>query len=312
MLEETFRGRNTSYDIVVAHELFKLLVPGYLIVPQLGCPVGSHLLPYLVAKYLIRTHARVAQHSANRSLLCPIFDICWRYSDILNNTTLCIILFFFASDKGYKIMFWLIVFMLLIYWIDKVLLWRYSTTTMYDTNMLSRTFALWWSVPLALLACSVAFWGKRADYIQNNSTLVALPVLHLIFYITMIYVIDQFKAQPSKAMKNLPLSSLREDRPAVEQWQYYNKTPSYFNTNPIYCLRTRIFEAFDDPQVQSGRPNAKTWPKTSDRIYTPVLERDSSNQLQVPPVCLPFVQGMQHLICKEPGRQTFGLYKRQS
>merc|ERR1719253_1615956 len=133
VLEDAFHGRDAGYEPVVANEIFGLTVPGYLVLPYLGMPIGEHVLPYFLAKFLIRSHGKITLRSATKALRSPYFDICWRYSDILNNTTICVVLLFFTSNRAWMVMSVLLLFMGIIYTIDKYLLLFVATPAVYDT-----------------------------------------------------------------------------------------------------------------------------------------------------------------------------------
>jgi len=122
VLEDAFNGRDAGYEPVVANEIFGLTVPGYLVLPYLGMPLAQQVLPYFLAKYLIRSHGKITLRSATKALRSAEFDICWRYSDILNNTTICVVLLFFTSNRAWMTMSVLFLFMCIIYMIDKYLL----------------------------------------------------------------------------------------------------------------------------------------------------------------------------------------------
>merc|ERR1719240_1836746 len=117
-LEDAFQGKSHGYDRVAARGLMTLIVPGYLILPYLVTPCFEHVMPYLMGTWFIRSK-RTSLRKAEECLQCPEFDICWRYSDILNNFTICLFMLHNASHMCYKVMIWLCIFLLLIASIDK-------------------------------------------------------------------------------------------------------------------------------------------------------------------------------------------------
>jgi hypothetical protein len=50
---------SSGYDTAIAHELYKLIVPGYLILPYFAIPTFEHLLPYWFAVWLVRSRVGV-------------------------------------------------------------------------------------------------------------------------------------------------------------------------------------------------------------------------------------------------------------
>jgi len=310
MLENAFAGKSSSYSTVVAEELFKLMVPGYLILPYLGQPIAVHIAPYLLAKFLIRAHARVTRSSANKALLCSEFDICWRYSDILNNMTLCTVLLFFSSACAWKVMGWLIVFLLLIYCIDKYLVLNFTTTTIYDNNFLSCDFAMWWCVPTLLLSIVTAYWGNKADVITDWRGCIAIPIAHVFAYMAVMAMIElswNETPTPQEAMRR-KYSELAEyhhhSKPFYRQssltmshWDFYNTNPSFFNTNMVFCLRTRF------PDVKNCQSERATWKEIASRMHGTI----GTPRFPAVELCLPLVRGKLDTINVDKAKPFWGM-----
>jgi len=262
MLEEAFVGKDTGYDTAAASEIFKLIVPGYLLVPYLAGPPFMYLAPFWLAKILIRSHTGIKRRHASQALRCPDFDICWRYSDILNNTTICAVLLFFTSDRAWMVMCWLAVFVVIVYATDKFLLLHAATTTVYDTHRLSCAFSRWWCLPTTLLAVLVSFWCYKASDTENIPLLVLLPVLHVVGFLVALHRIEKW----CKTRVYVPMlysEAHRLQRRAGRPWDY-------FNTNPVFCLRTRFLGPED-----SG--------------WSEIVE--NSGYEGTPPDCVPFARG---------------------
>eukprot|EP00927_Polykrikos_kofoidii_P009003 TRINITY_DN13745_c0_g2_i1.p1 TRINITY_DN13745_c0_g2~~TRINITY_DN13745_c0_g2_i1.p1 ORF type:complete len:1183 (+),score=150.03 TRINITY_DN13745_c0_g2_i1:25-3573(+) len=231
---QAFMGRETTFDSVVANELFHLIVPGYLFVPAIGCPIVERVLPFLMCRLLIRTHASVKLRRATVALQSPSFDICWRYADILNNTTICACLLFFSSSRSWKVMVWLLLFILLVYCIDKYLLLNCASTTIYDTDILSSSFARWWCLPTALLAIVAMYWGYKAGMVRSPGVCVACLVIHVVVFLTAMLQVEWFCEKCVPDPRLYP-DAVREMRGSGRPWDF-------FNTNPVFCLRTRFLE----------------------------------------------------------------------
>jgi hypothetical protein len=236
VLENAFQGRDAGYEPVVANEIFSLTVPGYLILPYLGVPMVERLLPFLISSWLIRSHGRVTLRSAKKALKSPEFDICWRYSDILNNSTICIVLLYFTSNRAWMVLSVLFLFLVIIYVIDKSLLLWEATPTLYDTHLLSTAFGLWWCLPTTMLAGLISYWGWRSSILPNWTVCCIIPVAHAFFFVTFLIVVQlAFADRFDKKAEFYPevIAKLREE----------NRPWDYFNTNPVYCLRTRYLGA---------------------------------------------------------------------
>jgi len=280
VLEDAFHGRDAGYEPVVANEIFGLTVPGYLVLPYLGMPIGEHVLPYFLAKFLIRSHSKVTLRSATKALRSADFDICWRYSDILNNTTICVVLLYFTSNRAWMVMSVLFLFMAIIYVIDKYLLLFVATPTVYDTHRLSGAFTLWWCLPTTMLAGLISFWGWRSGAIHSLGICFVIPTVHVFFYITAMLVLEG-KLVESAAQEKEPL--LYPDM--IRRLQRSGKPWDYFNTNPVFCLRTRCLGAEATGWKEVVRFQRKIWLQQSKTPESPKIGEHESDE------CVPFVRG---------------------
>jgi len=281
VLEDAFRGRDAGYEPVVANEIFGLTVPGYLVLPYLGMPIGEHVLPYFLAKFLIRSHGKVTQRSATQALRSAEFDICWRYSDILNNTTICVVLLFFTSNRAWMVMSVLLLFMAIIYMIDKYLLLYVATPTVYDTHRLSGAFSLWWCLPTTMLAGLISFWGYRSSAIGSHGLCFAWPVFHAVIYLAAMTVLQQHLVQKTDKESTLYPDMIRRLQEEGKPWDF-------FNTNPVFCLRTRCLgaEATGWKDVLSFQ--RRIWLQQSGaQADSPKVGKNEHESDE----CLPFVRG---------------------
>jgi len=278
VLENAFKGRDAGYEPVVANEIFFLTVPGYLVLPYLGIPIGERVLPYFLAFYLIRSHGKVTLRSAKMAMRSPEFDICWRYSDILNNTTICIVLLYFTSNKAWQVMGVLFLFLVIIYVIDKYTLLYAATPAVYDTHRLSTAFAFWWCLPTTMLAGLISYWGYRSRAITDFGLCVAIPILHVVVYLTAMSIMEGVLRDRRDAAKQ-PVHYPEMMRKLVQQ----GKPWDYFNTNPVFCLRTRYLGADETGWKEVVRfQQTGRWDDATSQDGGDCKESDE---------CVPFVRG---------------------
>ncbi|CAD7970356.1 unnamed protein product [Amoebophrya sp. A120] len=160
-----------SYDQVLGQQLFALIMPGYLILPFLAAPVFEHVLPFWLSFWFIRSRSGVLQKDATEALRAKDFEIAWRYADVLNNLSICLLLFLFPGPNAWRIMLGLFLFSVLIYVIDRYLFFKQTTVTFYPTIGLANSFAYWFVVPTGILAVAVAYWGTKAfDPVEDYLT----------------------------------------------------------------------------------------------------------------------------------------------
>lgn len=287
MLEDIFNGSSSGYDTTAAKELFGLIFPGYLLLPYIGGPIVEHCVPFFLAYVLVRAHGTVTLRSAVRAVKCPDFDICWRYADVLNNTTICTVMLFFASGHGWKIMMMLLFFIVMIFYIDKKLLMRFSSQTVYDTQHLSNMFARLWCVPTALLAGVAAFWAYKVQLLPSVFFCFLPPALHLLVYLTGMAIVEHRFGHQTCRLRWYP-TVVRQLRAAGRRWDF-------FNTNPVYCLRSRRLGAevsgwaavYDFVEDRGGEPATPSL-ATAAAVEEGAIEVSRDE-------CVPFVPGQVRL-----------------
>lgn len=255
-LDEAFLGSNTGYDRVFARELMVLLVPGYLILPYVLTPIFDNVLPYYIGRWLVRSRNMRLMY-AEQWLLPPDFDICWRYSDSLNNFTVCLSMMTFSTPNSWRIMAWLFGFFCLLIVIDTYKLLRGCAETFFTTERLSAAFELWWSVPTGCLGGIAFWWAVKADYFPSfwANWIPVFILLHILVYISCLLALRSLIPQPKPAGWSYEEC---EDLLVSEGMEW-----TAFNTNPIFCLRQKMLG-----------------------VHEPGERRDP---------CIPFVRGKQYL-----------------
>lgn len=248
MHSNTFEGKSDEYDHIIAGELFTLIVPGYLILPYIATPVVEHVMPYVMGTWYIRSR-KTSLRDAEACLACPEFDICWRYSDIMNNFTICSIMLTFVTPNSYRVMCWLVAFLLLIMAIDKYKLLRQTSQTFYTTRRLDSAAQLWWSFPTGVLAGIVVHWACKSElYPWMKGPHIAICALgfaiHVVLYV-ILWKITVSLVPPAK-------TEITDYEKMCDKLWGEGKVWSYFNTNPIFCLRSRYLDAKD--------PGARSFP----------------------------------------------------
>lgn len=235
LITDSLEGQINSFDRAISRELMGVIVPGYILLPYLIAPFFEHVVPYFLGKWFVRSKRMSLRESEDR-LACPEFDICWRYSDTLNNFTICLSMLMFATPYSYMVMCWLIAYLVLIYGIDKYKLLRYTSQTFYTTNRLNNAAMAWFVVPTGVLAGITMVWGCRCKFFNSNlhHELVVIGVVsHVVLYALMSYIVRSW-VSPANT-ETTPYGEM-----CNTLWDQ-GKVWSYFNTNPIFCLRSKYF-----------------------------------------------------------------------
>jgi len=233
MLHITSRDSHLeSLDSLIAKPAYAMIVPGYLILPYLVAPIVEIIVPYYLGVYLVRSK-KASLRAGEECLKINEFDICWRYSDTLNNFTICSLMLFILSPETYKVMFCLVGFLLLIYFIDTYILLRQSSQTFYTTKRLYDAVSLWWSVPSGMLAAATVWWACRAEILPMQKAAYfccGAFCVHIFVYLSLC----KFSAYWVRA-RDLETTEYYEMCRTLDN---EGKLWSFFNTNPIFCLRS--------------------------------------------------------------------------
>lgn len=223
-----------GFDLVVAEEIFAMIIPGYLILPFLATPLIEHVVPYWLGLWLVRSR-KASPRAGEECLKCPEFDICWRYSDLANNFTVCTMMLFMVSPHSYQVMMWLVGSIALIYMIDKYKLLRQTSQTYYTTRRLSDAASLWWCAPTGAFAAVTASWACRAGVLPAKSSRWACL---LAFFVNCAVWIYLYRKAHRMACSSEILDTTAYHK-MCDKLQHEGMMWSYFNTNPIYCLRSK-------------------------------------------------------------------------
>merc|ERR1719321_1247445 len=133
----------------------------------------TNLIPYVLSKGIISSRW-VPKRMAEKCLEQPEFDICWRYSDCLNNFTITLTLAAFSSPYSWQVCACLVGYLVLVLMIDRVLLLRLSCMTVYTTAELSTWFIILWVVPCGAVAGLIGWWSWKAGMVDSP---LAVPLL---------------------------------------------------------------------------------------------------------------------------------------
>lgn len=127
------------------------------------------------------------------------------------------------------------VFILLIYNIDKYKLLRQTSQTFYTTKRLDQAALYWWSIPTGVLASVATWWACSAGIFpeQNRQKYCYLAFgLHIIVCLTLLGFAAKFVRPCAPETKRY--SEMCEALAAK------GKMWSWFNTNPVFCLRSKF------------------------------------------------------------------------
>lgn len=241
----------SHYDRVLAHELFGLLVPGYLITPYLTAPLLEDIVPAFAKKRLIRSSSGMDRVFAERKYMRPSFDLSWHYSDLLTNLTVCLPLLMFGTHHIYAIVLCLLCCYCLTYVIDHFRLLRCTTRTWQCTSQLDYAFSYLWSVPIGFVGTIALHWAIEADLIQPRRKWEKwFQLLFLVTHCACYCALNRWLRAGALTKAEIDDDNMSYEAMRRLHWldlRFYD----YFNTNPVQVLRSWLL-----PELEAEKERA--------------------------------------------------------
>jgi len=229
-LNAAFEGAEEGYPRVLAHEMFRLIVPGYLFVPLLVEPLFDRVLHYYLSAWLVRSRNRINQLDANTVLQHKPFEISWRYAMVLTNITVCLFLLFLPSGDAWRVMVALFFCIVVTFAIDRYILLHGSQRTPYWTHSLNLAFIWGWMLPTGVLAVVTTFWAVHANFLTSWWSCLIVFGGHCLIFTAILLLLS-----PTREIHEESYESVTARLP-----------DTYFTENPVHQLRARLLGPQDD------------------------------------------------------------------
>jgi len=235
-------GPHAGYSRVLARELLALIMPGYLIVPYLVEPIFTIALPKYLGTIVARADERVKPPLATAWLHCVPIELSWRYADIVNNLSLCWILLFMSSPRGWEACLYYICFLFLIGTVDRCTLLRIARSW-HTSRFLHQAFCFLLILPTGILGIAAVFWLREAyPFLEKQERCHVYAVaglFHLFLFVTM----------HRRAHAGDPYVGGETYEQVFQRHLSHGRPGTYFNLNPIYELKKRAGLQQYDPRV---------------------------------------------------------------
>jgi len=195
---------------------------------------------------IVRTHPELQGKQAEELLGATAMEM-GRYADLILNLILGVMIFWFPGGWTHQLFFGLAVSHIYIYLFDHMRVLRTIPTCTFASMDVD-----WWSqvalIPLCsmVLACCV-FKANRQGYgilLEGNDIVKLCGVAFfghgLLHLALLVYVVPLFgkKPEPNPELDELSYKDVAQTLPA-----------SWFSTNPIHCLRSRLIYKHTPPCV---------------------------------------------------------------
>lgn len=248
---DTFAGRFESYAMqrLLANNLWAYAFPATFLIGFLGEPIGTLYVPYKVVCQVIGSQPNIKGYMAEQLAYTAIVGTEYqlaRYSDVLLNVMIAVLIFFFPGGFNIQMFGALGVCHIIIYALDHYKVLRCIKAVEYAGKNVDWCAQWILSIPTALLlACFVFKANCEPGYycLDDTQTVkycsLAFFAHMLLHTFCLLYVVPAFG------------SPAPPDRAETTTYKSVNErlACSWFSTNPIYCLRSQYIYKHNPPCV---------------------------------------------------------------
>merc|ERR1719324_1238186 len=235
-------GPQAGYSRVLARELLALIMPGYLIVPYLVEPIFTIWLPKYIGTIVARADERVKEPLATAWLHTIPIELSWRYADLVNNLSLCWLLLFLSSPRGWEACLYYVTFLCLIGFIDRCTLLRIARSW-HTSRSLHQAFCFLLILPTGILGLAAVFWTRQASYYLHEIDKIHVFILAGFFHLLL------FIGMHKRAHSGEVHIGGETYEQVYQRHLSHGRPGTYFNMNPIYELKKRAGLQQYDPRV---------------------------------------------------------------
>jgi len=215
---------------------FAYAFPSTFLIPFLIEPIVTVLVPLKLGQLIIRTHREVQGDCAEAYIAAFDFDL-GRYSDILLNVFLGILIFYFPGGYTWTLFYGMFISHIVIYIFDH---WRVLQVI---PSIRINSYAIdWWAQATlagccALILSALVFKANcesYAGYCIKDMTLLSVTSLagiaHFVVHmLLLIYVVPMVGKDVKDETKGMKYETVAE-----------NTAYTWFSVNPVHCLRSKL------------------------------------------------------------------------
>eukprot|EP00930_Biecheleria_cincta_P039519 TRINITY_DN27165_c0_g1_i1.p1 TRINITY_DN27165_c0_g1~~TRINITY_DN27165_c0_g1_i1.p1 ORF type:complete len:1344 (+),score=179.91 TRINITY_DN27165_c0_g1_i1:34-4065(+) len=253
-------------------ELAGMLIPMYILLPYIGEPFITILVPYWVGILRVKADRRISRGHAERLLQAPEIDIVnTPYTDLICNATVFMLCFLAPSNVHKILMPALAFFAVFTYLMARKRILSWQTAVTIGTDDLHRLESYLWALPLGLLAANL---GVHVAPVENSGDRIGDKSLLFggIFFVG--HVVSHFCFVRFVIPSMMRLSTKPPDE-TYEQAFRRHKGATYRCTNPIEVLKPSHVGGGSDQLVfyrvgkEHLQPNAhRTYKEADGAVYS--------------------------------------------
>jgi len=208
-------------------DLYTMLIPMYVWLPQVGEPWVSVWVPYWIGILRIKCDTRITPAHADKLLQAPDMDVVnTPYNDLICVTSSFTLVFFAPANLHIRLFAWLVFFAFFSYIQARKRLLSWQTAIAIGDRSLHDAASYLWALPLSMLAANV---GSNLE--GDDEVFVGYAGLFGIGHFVLHALFVKFV---------VPLSDLHDDVPQQTYSEALKKCQgaTYRNTNPVETLKS--------------------------------------------------------------------------
>lgn len=229
---------------------------------------------FVLGSLIVRSRA-IRRRDAERFLEPGKFDLSNRYAEVLANMLFVLLFWAFPSEYSGWMMFLFMGYIVMTIIFDRIIMLRYSAEASHDTCRSSIVYAYMLAMPGAFLAGLVVWWAcKQWNWIWRVAFSIVVAIVYVVLHFASVWYLIYRSEKNRQRLGKANTTPYREMESTLRSSGYAS---NYFNTNPVFCLRSWIL-----PPEESGWDRIRLWHGGEEKQ----------------PLCVPYVLGKNYL---QPG-----------
>jgi len=236
-----------SFDIQkeLGMQLSAYCFPATFLLPYILEPIFANWFTFHLVRRAVRAFPGLKGYTAEKALLIFVPMDSGRYADLLVSMTAAVLIFFVPSGYNFKILLTLALSNLYIFFLDVYRILRACPSFSISSLCVDQWALYLMCIPTGIIACAYIFKRNTEQCHLGNAChrgfdlvgmMIGAMILHQALWHVMFYkVVTLFDR------KGLPPTQLPYAKVAARL------SASFFNTNPMFCLRSQYFYKHEQP-----------------------------------------------------------------
>jgi flagellar basal body-associated protein FliL len=238
--------RRMGYELVNTSAFPATFLTGFLVEP-----VVLVIGPLLLGQLIVRTHQTIRNHDAEDYLAATPMDFT-RYGDLLVNMGLAALVFLFPGGFTLRMFAYLIGCHIFVYCWDQYRVLRCTPKFHYHGQVVDRCVQVLLSLPCGFILAAIVFklpcesegWCRGRGGNNRLIMIVGAILLHVIVHsFLVIWAVPKYFGEKQKSRQ----AEKQKKAETYEHHATHHRAISYFNANPVYCLRSKFIHNDSPP-----------------------------------------------------------------